>query len=168
MQTESREGFPVSSDAYWRELCLSLEYQERLYREALRCETMEVVKNEGDYATGVKRHLRFTQKSDAPAPVRKVFGETMTLEEISEFDPAQKRWTFRVIPAVMADRMDIRGDITLEGGAAGSVVQVARQTFSCKIFGIGGLVERFIAKSIEESQANKNRFTHAYIREKGL
>lgn len=168
MQIHAREPFSVSAETYWKELCLNLAFQERLYREALGCDTVKVIKNEGDFATGVRRHMRYTKKSDAPAAIQKIFGETMELEEMSEFNARDKRWTFRVVPAVMADRLDVSGDVTLEEAADGTIVQVGRQTFACKIFGLGGLVEKFIAKSFEKGELDKARFTRAYIQEKKL
>lgn len=168
MKTQSRQHFEISREGYWRELCLNLEYQKRLYTEALGCNDMEVVKNEGDYEGGMKRNLRFIKKSDAPAAVRKVFGEETTLTEISEFDAERQCWKFQMVPSVMADRLEIRGEIRLEEKPDGTVDQVSEQTFNCKIFGIGGIVERFIAKSIQESQADKTRFTQKYIQDNAL
>ena len=168
MKTQSRQRFRISKEGYWRDLLLSLEYQQRLFTEALDCETMEVVANEGDFEQGVKRKLRFVKRSDAPAPIRKVFGETNTVEEISEFDAQQECWTYRMVPAVMGDRVSIRGAIRVEDNGDGTVDQVTEQIFECKIFGIGSLVERFIARSIQQSQADKTAFTEAYIEEKQL
>jgi hypothetical protein len=166
MQTERRERFSISAARYWQDVCLNLNFQERLYREGLGCEAIEVIKNDGSYDAGLRRHVRFVKASNAPAGLRKVFGDKVTVEEIGEFDPRQQRWTFRVIPGVMADKLTIRGSITLEDGGNGSVVEVLQQTFSCSVFGIGGLVERFVAKSLEEGERDRARFTQTYIREK--
>jgi hypothetical protein len=166
MQTERREQFPIPADRYWQDLCLNLDFQERLFREGLGCETIEVVRNEGSYGVGLHRHLRFVKASNAPAALRKVLGEKVTVEEIGEFDPHHQRWSFRILPGVMADKLAIEGTITLEDGGNGSVVEVVQQTFVCSLFGIGGLVERFIAKSLEEGERARARYAQTYIREK--
>ena len=59
LETHTRELFAVDADTYWHELCLSLAYQDRLYREALGCTRMEVLELKGDYETGQTRRLRF-------------------------------------------------------------------------------------------------------------
>jgi len=166
MQTERREHFPIQADRYWQDLCLNLDFQEPLFREALGCEAIEVVRNEGSYGAGLHRHLRFVKASNAPAALRKVLGEKVTVEEIGEFDPHHQRWSFRILPGVMADKLSIEGTIALEDGGNRSVVEVVHQTFACSLFGIGGLVERFIAMSLEEGERARARYTQTYIREK--
>jgi hypothetical protein len=167
IEHESREIFAVSPETYWRELCLSLEYQERLYREALKCTRMEVLEHTGGYEQGMRRKLRFTKPIDAPVAVTKVYGSTVTVEEHSEFDAKIQRWTYRIVPSLMADRLEIGGSVEIKPRDAG-VEQISLTRVGCRIFGIGSIVERFLMKSTEEGSADKNRFTRGYIQEKGL
>jgi hypothetical protein len=167
IEHESREIFAVSPETYWRELCLSLEYQERLYREALKCTRMEVLEHTGGYEQGMRRKLRFTKPIDAPAAITKVYGSTVTVEEHSEFDAKAQRWTYRIVPSLMADRLDIGGSVEIKP-RDGGIEQISLTRVGCRIFGIGSIVERFLMKSTEEGSADKNRFTRAYIEEKGL
>jgi len=159
--------FGVSEDTYWRELCLSLTYQEQLYRDALGCVGMEVLMHEGDYERGMRRRLRFKKPIDAPAAVTTVFGSAVDIAEQSAFDPRTRTWSYRMVPAVMADRLDIRGSIRLEPAPNG-VTQLSVNTVSCRLFGIGAIVEHFVAKSTEEGNADKTRFTERYIAEHKL
>lgn len=162
-----RHTFDVSPETYWRELCLNLEYQERLYREALGCPQMTVVEHVGDYETGMRRKLRFTKPIDAPAAVTKIFGSAVTVEEQSEFDPKAQRWSYRIVPALMADRIDIRGTVEIAPLPKG-VEQRSTNTLSCRMFGLGSIIEHFLSKSTDEGSSDKNRFTERYIAEKGL
>lgn len=162
-----RQQFDVSPETYWRELCLSLAYQERVYNEALGCKHMQVLENTGSYETGVKRRLRFTKPIDAPAAINKLFGSAVTIEEHSEFDAVQKIWTYRMVPALMADRIDIRGRVALQHNAQG-VEQVSENSVTCRLFGLGSIIEPFVARSTEEGNADKTRFTQRYIAERGL
>ena len=164
---ENRQTFDLSAETYWKELCLSLEYQERMYREALGCTRMNVLEHSGDFATGMKRRLQFEKPIDAPAAVTKLFGKAVLLEEHSEFDPKAQRWTYRMVPGMMSDRLDIRGSIELTA-RNGHVEQVSKNSVTCKIFGLGGIIEHFIAKSTQEGNADKASFTRRYISEKGL
>lgn len=167
IQLEYRHNFDVSAETYWRELCLSLEYQERLYCEALGCKRMDVIEHSGNYEEGMKRKLRFTKPIDAPAAVTKLFGSAVTVEEHSEFDARQKRWSFRIVPAVMGDRLDIRGAIELNP-RDGGIEQHSTNSVTCRIFGLGTLIEHFVGKSTEQGSADKLSFTRRYIAEKGL
>jgi hypothetical protein len=162
-----RQTFNVSPETYWRELCLSLEYQERLYREALGCPRMEVIEHEGDYERGMRRKLRFTKHIDAPAAITKMFGSAVKMEEHSEFDAKAQRWSYLMIPALMADRIEIRGTIELSPHANG-VEQRSTTTLGCRIFALGSIIEHFLSKATEEGSQDKNRFTERYIVEKGL
>lgn len=161
------QHFDVSEETYWRELCLSLEYQERLYREALGCIGMEVLEHTGDYESGMKRRLRFTKPIDAPAAIAKVFGKHVTIEEHSQFDPRERCWSYRMVPSLLGDRIDIRGRIRLTPSGRG-VAQDSANDVTCRMFGFGGIVEHFVARSTEEGNADKASFTRRYIAERGL
>ena len=167
IELESRQTFDVSVETYWRELCLSLEYQERLYREALGCRRMDVIEHSGDFEKGMRRKLRFEKPIDAPAAVTKLFGSSVTIEEHSEFDPAEQRWTFRMVPPLLGDRIDIRG-VVRASGKEGKVEQVARNSVNVRVLGLGGIIEHFVARSTKEGVEDKANFTRRYITEKGL
>jgi hypothetical protein len=115
----------------------------------------------------MRRRLRFEKPIDAPAAIRKLVGEVVTIEEVSSFDAREKRWSYQMLPAVIGDRIEIRGVTRLDENAAG-VEQLAKNTVSCKIFGIGSIIEHFVAKSTVEGNADKAAFTHRYIQEKQL
>ncbi|MDB4991234.1 MAG: hypothetical protein JWN04_6412 [Myxococcaceae bacterium] len=162
-----RQQFAVSIETYWRELCLNLDYQERLYCEALGCARMEIVELTGDYEKGMKRRLRFTKPIDAPAAITKLFGTHVTIEEHSEFDAREQCWSYRMVPSMMADRVDIRGRVHIVQGD-GTIEQRSLNTVSCKMFGLGSIIEHFVAKSTEQGNADKAAFTRRYIEEKKL
>jgi len=162
-----RQHFDVSVETYWKELCLSLAYQERLYSEALGCSQMQVLENSGSYETGVKRRLRFTKAIDAPAAITKMFGSHVTIEEHSQFDAAHKTWTYRMVPAIVGERVDIRGRVQVEERPDG-VEQMSGNSVSCRLFGLGSIIEHFVARSTEEGTADKTRFTLRYIEQHGL
>jgi hypothetical protein len=167
IESEFRARFAVGAETYWRELCLSLEYQERLYREALGCVSMTVLEHKGSYEEGMQRRLSFQKPVDAPLPIRKLVGDCVTIEEVSQFDAREKRWSYRMIPAVIGERVEIRGSIRLDENQDG-VEQLSKNSVACKIFGIGSILEHFVAKSSVEGNAEKTAFTQRYIAEKGL
>jgi hypothetical protein len=162
-----RQQFAISIDTYWNELCLSLEYQERLYREALGCQSMQVIELAGDYQKGMKRILRFTKPIDAPAAITKLFGSHVSIEEHSQYDAREQCWSYTMVPPMMADRIHIRGRVRIVP-QSGSIEQQSLNTVSCKLFGIGAIIEHFVAKQTEQGNADKAAFTRRYIDEKKL
>lgn len=162
-----RQHFDVSLETYWKELCLSLQYQERLYCEALGCLRMEVLENSGSYEQGVRRRLRFTKAIEAPAAITKLFGSHVTIEEHSEFDARAQRWSYRMVPSIMGDRIDIRGRVQAVPDDGG-IEQRSDNTVTCRMFGLGGIIELFVARSTEEGNADKATFTRRYIDERKL
>lgn len=162
-----RQPFAVREETYWRELCLSLSYQERLYREALGCVDMEILEHRGDYETGMSRRLRFHKPIDAPAAITKIFGATVTIDEVSTFDAKKREWVYRMVPAMLSDYIDIRGVVTIEPGPSG-VTQLSTNTVTCRIFGLGTIIEHFVGKSTIEGHEDKSRFTQRYIDEQKL
>jgi hypothetical protein len=160
-----RDEFEIDAPRYWRDVFFSQKFQERMYREALSCEKVEFLEEKGSLETGMSRRLRFAQRMDAPAPVRKIFGETTTMEETGTYDPATGRWKFRMIPDRMADKLDITGETWVEPAGPGKIFRHVALDVGVRIFAVGGLVESFIASTTEERFATQAAFTRKYVSE---
>lgn len=160
-----KQQYDVSVDTYWEELCFDLEYTRRLYAEALGCTEMTVLKNEGTRSTGIKRHLRFIKPMDMPAPIARIFGGHVTMEELGEFDPREQRWSYRMVPSIMGDRIDIRGRVQIFPHGSGTE-QRSVNTVTCRMFGLGAIVEPFVMREAAKGHADRHRFTQRYIAEK--
>ncbi len=167
IEIEHKQRFALSPETYWRDICLSLAYTERLFLEALGFRSMEVLEHTGSYEHGLKRRLRLTKPLDAPAAVTKLFGAEVTLEEHSEFDAAAQCLHYRMVPGLLADRIDIHGTVRVRADA-GEVEQIGNTNLTCRLFGLGGIIEPFMARSTEQSNADKAAFTQRYIAEKQL
>jgi hypothetical protein len=163
MKSTLRHTFDIGADAYWRDLFFSHEFLARMYKEALGCVAVDFLEDSGDTASGRTRRFTFAQKLDAPAPVRKLFGELTTMEERGRFDPATKRWRFSMIPDRMADKVRISGETWLEPAGEGKVERIDELEYSVSLFGVGSLVEKFMASATAESFAKQVAFTRAHI-----
>jgi hypothetical protein len=168
MRCTVRDSFAVDETTFWRKLFFDHRFVDRLYMEALGCKRVDYVSESGDLDSVLTRRIRFVQPVDAPAPVRKLFGETTTMEEDGRFDAKSGRWTFRMIPEKMADKISINGETWLEKEGDGKVARVCQVDFAVSIFGIGSLVEKFMAKQTQESWEKQARFLRAYIAENEL
>lgn len=138
-------------ESFW-ELYFDPLFVVRLHLEGLGSTSAEVVAQEGDLTSGLVRTLRYSQRPNAPAPVRKIFGEEIVTTEVSTFDPSSSSTTFTVTPGTMADKTRISGAIALnvDGGRTTERFSLEAQV---KIFGVGPIVERFIehqARDIQE------------------
>jgi hypothetical protein len=167
IELKNRQHFELSAETYWKQLCLNLAYQERLYKEALHCTRMEVLEDAGTFETGVVRRLRFIKPIEAPAAITKVVGSEVHIDQQSEFDARTQRWTYRLVPSIMSDRIDIRGVMHIEQSGTG-IDQITVNALSCRMFGLGALIEPFMARSTEEGHTDAAAFTRKYIAEHRL
>ena len=168
MKQTIRHPFDIGESAFWEEIFFDHAFVERMYKEALGCSSVAFLEDTGNLASGRTRRLAFTQQLDAPGPIRKLFGETTTMEERGHFDPATKRWRFTMVPDRMADKIRISGETWVEPTGDGRVDRVMSLEYAVSIFGIGGLVEKFMASATEESFEKQVRFIRAHLgRRKG-
>jgi hypothetical protein len=135
---------------FW-ELYFDPEFVIRLHLEGLGSTSAEVVSQEGDLDTGLVRTLRYSQKPNAPGPVRKIFGEEISTTEVSTFDPSTSTTTFTLTPGTMADKTHLNGAITLLD-QSGTTTETFSLEAKVKIFGVGPIVERFIEHQARETQ----------------
>jgi hypothetical protein len=164
MKSTLRHTFDIGADAFWKDIFFSHAFLERMYKEALGCVSVAFLEDSGDVPAGRTRRFTFAQKLDAPAPIRKLFGEHTTMEERGRFDPQTKRWRFAMIPDRMADKVRISGETWLEPVGEGRVERIDELEFAVTIFGIGSLVEKFMASATTESFAKQVAFTREFIR----
>jgi len=168
MKTVIRDSFDVAPDTYWDAIFFNPEFQKRMYIEALASDSVDVSELKAAPSGERTRQLVFTQKLDAPSAIRKLVGETTTMEERGTFDPVTKRWRFAMIPDRMADKIQIRGEMWVEPAAGGAIERVCSLDLSVSIFGIGSMVEKFMSSATVESYAKQTRFTREFIAEKRL
>jgi Protein of unknown function (DUF2505) len=143
-------------------LYFDLAFIVRLHLEGLGSTSAEVVSQEGDLDSGIVRTLRYSQRPNAPGPVRKMFGEEITTTEVTHFDPAASTATFTVTPETMADKTHIEGSIHL-GVEDGRTVEKFDLDARVKIFGAGPVVERFIERQARETQEKSVAFMRAAL-----
>jgi hypothetical protein len=142
--------------AFW-ELYFDPAFVVRLHLEGLGSTSAEVVSEEGDLVSGLTRTIRYSQRPNAPGPVRKIFGEEISTTEVSTFDPATSTAIFTLTPGTMADKTIINGAIAL-ADIGGQTTETFTLDARVKIFGAGPIVERFIEHQAREIQEKSVRF----------
>lgn len=167
VRVSNRTTFAVRAETYWRDIWLSMPFLQRLYCEVLGFDSVELVTQDGDASQGMKRKLRLQKPIQAAAAVQKVLGSSMTMYEYSEFDPATQRWSYRMVTERLGDRLDASGSITLRA-QDGGVEEQSDDEITLRVFGVGSLVEPFIARESKQSHAVRLAFMQRYIEENSL
>lgn len=100
---------------------------------------------------------------NAAAPVKKIFGETTRLEEHATWRQGTNTIELSYVPEKMKDKISVKGSLEAQSTADGKTRITMDLDVKVKIFGVGGLVEKLVAKEFPEAFAkdceyfNKNR-----------
>lgn len=155
----------VDVDTFWEKIFFDQEFNRRLYLDELKFETYEVVEQQSEPNGVVTRRVRQTPRSDAPAVVKKLVGDSVSYIEEGRFDPQTKRWRYSITPSKMADKIRIGGEFWVEPKGENAVERVCTVDLEVKVFGVGKTVEGFIEKQTKDSYEKAASFTQRYIRE---
>ena len=156
--------FPVSSADYWRSLYFNEPFVRALHLEGLNCSDLEIIHWGGTVETGIARAFRSTPRIEAPPAVKKALGESVSYTEEGSFDPRTQRYSFEVIPSAMPNKIKIRGEYWLKERSESEVERVCELSFEVKLFGIGKLIEQFIARAFVDNQRRADEFTLHWVK----
>jgi hypothetical protein len=160
--------YDCSEDTFWDKVFFDDEYNRRLFLDALQFPKREVVKRE-DGETEVRQTIELTPKlGPMPAPLKKLVGEGLGYREEGVYDKKARRYTVRIYPNKLADKLTITGEMSSEPAGDGKMKRIYKGTVVAKIFGVGGLLEKTVIADIEKSYSESARFTNQYLKEKGL
>lgn len=162
-----KHTFNTDLDTYWSKIFFDAEYNTRLYKEVLQFPTFEILELKEQPDGSRIRRLKIEPKADIPGPVKKIFGDAIIYLESGRFDPAAKRWTYKVETTKMADKINIGGEFWAEPRGEKKIERICQVSCDVSIFGIGGLVEGVIEKTTLDSYEKAYAFTNKFIAEKG-
>ena len=165
MQKLIKHRFSVSADRFWTDVYFNHDYTEGLFLEGMACETYRLVSEEGVPGQHYARTIHSTPKLNAPGAVKKVLGDSMSYTERGSFSSDSGKYTFDVVPSTMADKIKIQGTYWVEALSPNEVERVCCLDFSVKIFGVGKMVEQFIAQQYVDNQELAAAYTTRWIRE---
>ncbi len=152
-------------EQFWRDVFFSERVQEQIYRE-LGYHDAKVVSQTGTLASGLTRHFVFAQTLATPGPLKKLLGAQQTLIERGTFDAQRREYRFEMVPeGPLRERIRVRGTTRVEQIQPGKIRRVCVLECSCTIPAIGGMAERFIAKSNEEIYARRTEIERRILSE---
>lgn len=131
----------VTAPGYDDFVALRLSLRER--REISRDDTAPVV----------RRTVRVIPERDLPPAIAKLTGgKTLAYDETIELDLRTGRGTWQVLPGLLQGRVTAGGSFVLDADdVSGGCVRTVEGDISVRIFGAGGMVEKFIVAQVRES-----------------
>jgi hypothetical protein len=157
-----------TDEVFWEKIFLDKGFNERLYKEVLRFPAYAEIKRDETEAE-VRRLIEVTPDvGELPGPIRKVAGDNMSYAEEGVFNKKTRRYTMNVKPNALADKLAIKGEMWTEPAGEGKIRRIFKADVTCKIFGIGGMIEKRIVGDLEKSYDKAAVFTNQYIAEKSL
>lgn len=98
---------------------------------------------------GVARLVaEMTEKMDAPAPIRKLLGETTMVEEDSTWKEGTNVIKVVYRPEKMRNKISMSGEFRCEPHGQDACKVFLDLEINVKIFGLGGTIEKMVAKDI--------------------
>lgn len=146
MKLEITDVIHGTEAEFWA-LYLDPVWIERMLVVGLEFRGCQILKNE-DTATGLRRELKMTPKLSLPDAVVKIVGPSMVITEDGTFDRGTQVWSWRHKMSVMTDKFLISGTIRVVPDGPNRCTRHSDVTFECKLFGVGGLVEKAAASNI--------------------
>ncbi len=164
----TEHDFDCTEETFWK-LFLDDDYNHALFRDYLKFPRWEIVQHEES-----NKEMRRTVEvepyvGELPTPIKKVLGESIGYREIGRLDKEAHRYTFRVAPSRLADKLRVEGEQlteSLDGGKRCRRIFIA--DFEVKVFGVGAMIEKRLATDMQRSYDLSAKFTRRYLEEKGL
>ena len=159
---ECRHDMIVNEDRFWEIVHHSTDFIKALYTDYLDFK-YEVL--EDDRETGIRRTY-ITPKVDAPRAIVAVLGDSVSFTESGKFEQRDSGpyYSFEVVPNKFADKIKIKGAMITHARTDSSCERVVEFEVTCKIFGIGKLLEGFIQKEVMRSYAETAVITNDYLK----
>jgi len=163
-----RHTFDVDVDTYWDKIFFDEELHRRMYVGELGFVAYDVLEMDRREDGVITRKLKTEPKSDAPAVVKKLVGDSLSYTEDGRFDPTRKRWVYTITTSKLPDKVSISGEFWLEPRGNKRSERLCTVDVRVKIFGVGKVVEAFIEKSTRDSYEKATALIRRHIAEQGL
>jgi hypothetical protein len=112
----------------------------------------------------IHRVTHYKLGAQLPAPVVAVLGESATWDEIADYDPQAKRWTFEIKPHVLGSRIRCGGSYSFEPDGDGTR-RTVDVDIKVKVPLVGGRVENEIKKGLVETMEAEADILGRYLAE---
>lgn len=159
--------FPVSAKTFWKSIFFNEEFNKKLYLEKIGTQAYETIVFEEKDET-IYRKVRITPEQNPPGIIKKFIKGQFSYTEEGKFSAPDNLYEFKIIPSVVADKIDINGNVRVESEDDRVITRTIELNITAKIFGIGGQIERFLGEQIKKGYEQSYNFTLEWIKEKNL
>lgn len=150
-----------NEETFWK-IFFDKTFNETLFRTELRFPQYDIL-DQRETDTEIFRKIKGQPKMNLPGPVAKLLGSGFAYTEEGRLDKASKRWTWKMSPSKLAEKLHNEGTMRIEPIGDSKVRRVTEITMEAKIFGIGGLVESSAEKEMREGWDDSARFMNKWI-----
>lgn len=159
--------FECSEESFWK-LFLEDDYNRAMFVDYMKFPRWEVVESQ-DEGNVVKRTVEVEPYvADLPPAIKKVVGDTIRYREQGKLDKNENRYAVHIVPARMADKINVEGEQFTESLGENQCKRVFVADINVKVFGVGNLIEKRIAADLTRSYDLGAKFTHRYLKEHGI
>lgn len=163
-----RNTFNTDVDTFWSKVFFEEDYNRGLYLTGLGFKSYEQLELTELPNGGKRRRFRTEPKSEAPAVVTKLVGDSLAYVETGTLDPDKRIWTYSVETSKMGDKIKIGGRYWLEPKGDKKLERICEVEITVGIFGVGGVVESFIEGTTRDSYEKATAYTNTYLASRGL
>jgi len=147
---------------HWR-IFLDDAFERELYRDGLRFPGYELLENRESDGEIIRR-IRVVPRLDLPGPVEKLLGKSFAYTEEGSFDRKAQVWRSKFIPSVLVDRLTSTVVVRAEPAGEGRCRRTVDYAVEARIFGVGGMVESALEKSVRGGWEAGARFMNGWKR----
>lgn len=158
----------IDVDAFWKDLFFDPEFNRAFFVDFLEFTTYDVLEQRSEPDGTIHRRVDCMPKVDLPAPVRKLFGDSVRFVEIGRYDPAKRRYFVEAVPRVGAERVKTTSEIWVEPAGDKRCQRIVNVHSSVKAFGMGSLIEAYLQQQTRDLYEYSADFANRWTRERGL
>lgn len=158
----------TDADTFWNRIFFEDDFNQALFRDHLKFRVSKVMRFDKDSDGTIHRTLECEPNVELPAVARKVIGDAARYVEHGTYDPSTRRYVAEVVPASAADKIKSHVELWVEARGEKQCERMVDVTNDVKIFGIGGVLEKFIEQQTRKTYDEAAEFTNRWIAEKGL
>jgi hypothetical protein len=157
-----------SEDVFWDQVFLDEDYNRGLFVGYLKFGSFREIKRETRDGLLHRVVEAVPPVGEVPAALKAVIGQGAGYEERGVLDRQRKSYRIQVVPNRLADKIDVKLELTTTPVAPDKCKRSVRGTVSAKIMMVGGLLEKKLVADLEKSYLKSVDFTNRFVRDKGL
>lgn len=155
--------YECDEDRFWSEIIFGTDFNRELFIDHLQFKQWEVASFE-ESDTEIRREVHVQPVTgELPAMLKKVVGDNLGYTEHGVFDKKTKRYTIRIVPNRLGDKLHINAVITVASRGEGRCERTLDLDVQAKIFGVGAMVEKRIIADTRDSYDKSYSFSKSYL-----